>query len=220
MYSFYFGSLLLPVTPQKLTTKIKGNNKTLTLVNEGDINFLRSPGLTEISFDIVLPMLGQYSFADSFRKPDYYLSVFENYMTSKTPFRFIVSRVSPSGRLLFDTNMKVSLESYNITEDATKGPDVTVSVTLKQYIDYATKTVTVTKPAAAANKPTIKEEKKRETSSKPTTKSYTVKKGDCLWNIAKKYYGNGAQYTKIYNANKGKIKNPNLIYPGQVLTIP
>ena len=31
MYSFYFGSLLLPVTPQKLTTKIKGNNKTLTL---------------------------------------------------------------------------------------------------------------------------------------------------------------------------------------------
>ena len=63
MYSFYFGSLLLPVTPQKLTTKIKGNNKTLTLVNEGDINFLRSPGLTEISFDVVLPMLGQYSFA-------------------------------------------------------------------------------------------------------------------------------------------------------------
>lgn len=206
MYSFYFGSLLLPVTPQKLTTKIKGNNKTLTLVNEGDINFLRSPGLTEISFDVVLPMLGQYSFADSFRKPDYYLSVFENYMTSKTPFRFIVSRVSPSGRLLFDTNMKVSLESYNITEDATKGPDVTVSVTLKQYIDYATKTITSTKPAAAARK--------------PKTKSYTVKKGDCLWNIAKKYYGNGAQYTKIYNANKGKIKNPNLIYPGQVLTIP
>ena len=111
MYSFYFGSLLLPVTPQKLTTKIKGNNKTLTLVNEGDINFLRSPGLTEISFDVVLPMLGQYSFAGTFRRPDYYLGIFENYMTSKTPFRFIVSRVSPSGRLLFDTNMKVSLES-------------------------------------------------------------------------------------------------------------
>ena len=220
MYSFYFGSLLLPVTPQKLTTKIKGNNKTLTLVNEGDINFLRSPGLTEISFDSVLPRLGHYTFADTSPRPDYYLRDYENSRPPTTPVRFIVSRVSPSGRLLFDTNMKVSLESYNITEDATKGPDVTVSVTLKQYIDYATKTVTVTKPAAAAGKPTIKEEKKRETSSKPKTKSYTVKKGDCLWNIAKKYYGNGAQYTKIYNANKGKIKNPNLIYPGQVLTIP
>ena len=220
MYNFYFGSLLLPVPPQKLTTKIKGNNKTLTLVNEGDINFLRSPGLTELSFDVVLPMLGQYHFANDFHKPDYYLSIFENYMTSKTPFRFIVSRVSPSGGLLFDTNMKVSLESYTITEDATKGPDVTVAVSLKQYIDYATKTVTVSKPAAADKKPAVKEEKKRETSSKPTAKTYTVKKGDCLWNIAKKQYGNGAQYTKIYNANKDKIKNPNLIYPGQVLTIP
>lgn len=64
------------------------------------------------------------------------------------------------------------------------------------------------------------------TSSKPPvqptvqTKTYTVKKGDCLWNIAKKYYGKGSQYTKIYNANKDKIKNPNLIYPGQVLNIP
>ena len=43
MYSFYFGSLLLPVTPQKLTTKIKGNNKTLTLVNGGDINSCALP---------------------------------------------------------------------------------------------------------------------------------------------------------------------------------
>lgn len=51
-------------------------------------------------------------------------------------------------------------------------------------------------------------------------KTYTVKSGDCLWNIAKQFYGSGAEYTKIYNANKGIIKNPNLIYPGQVLTIP
>jgi LysM repeat protein len=50
--------------------------------------------------------------------------------------------------------------------------------------------------------------------------SYTVVKGDCLWNIAKKFYGKGSLYTKIYNANKDKIKNPSLIYPGQVLTIP
>lgn len=48
----------------------------------------------------------------------------------------------------------------------------------------------------------------------------TVKSGDCLWNIAKKQLGNGADYTKIYNLNKDKIKNPNLIYPGQVLTLP
>ena len=54
--------------------------------------------------------------------------------------------------------------------------------------------------------------------SKATT--YTVKKGDTLWAISKKYLGNGAKYNLIFNANKGKIKNPNLIYVGQVLTIP
>ena len=54
-----------------------------------------------------------------------------------------------------------------------------------------------------------------------TPKTYTVKAGDCLWNIAKSFYGNGADYTKIYEANKGVVgSNPNLIYPGQVLTIP
>lgn len=51
--------------------------------------------------------------------------------------------------------------------------------------------------------------------------SYTVKKGDCLWAIARKFYGNGAQWAKIYDANRGVIGgNPSLIYPGQVFTIP
>ena len=219
MYSFFIDGMELPIAPQKLTVKIKGNNKTLTLINEGDINFLRAPGLTEITFDAVLPMLGQYSFANGYRRPDSYLNKLERLMAGKEPFRFLVSRVSPSGRLLYATNMKVSLENYTVTEDATKGPDVTVSITLKQYISYSTKTVTVVKPEPE-KKPVVQQKKKRETSSAPKVKTYTVKSGDCLWNIAKKYYGNGAQYTKIYNANKGKIKNPNLIYPGQVLTIP
>ena len=51
-------------------------------------------------------------------------------------------------------------------------------------------------------------------------RTYTVKKGDCLWNIAKKFYGNGSAYTKIYDANTNKIANPNLIYPGQIFVIP
>lgn len=49
---------------------------------------------------------------------------------------------------------------------------------------------------------------------------YTVKKGDTLWAIAKAFYGNGSQFNKIYEANKDKIKNPNLIYPDQVFLIP
>lgn len=49
-----------------------------------------------------------------------------------------------------------------------------------------------------------------------------AKDRDCLWNIAKKksIYDNPFKWPTIYNANKDKIKDPNLIYPGQVLTIP
>jgi hypothetical protein len=57
-----------------------------------------------------------------------------------------------------------------------------------------------------------------ETPPKPTT--YTVRKGDSLWKIAGKVYRNPFKWGRIYRANKGKIKNPNRIYPGQVLTIP
>ena len=51
-------------------------------------------------------------------------------------------------------------------------------------------------------------------------KVYAVKKGDNLSSIAKSKYGKESQWTKIYEANKSKVKNPNLIYPGQKLIIP
>lgn len=214
MYKFYLDNMLLPVTPGKLQVKISGANKTLTLINEGEINFLRTPGLTDITFDCELPGLAAYAYStDSYKRPDSYLEKFETLMTAKKPFQFIVKR----GSKLFKTNMKVSLENYTIKEDASKGPDLTVSVTLKQYRDFATKTVTlppITRPEASAQVQAT-----RETSNAPSTKTYTVKKGDTLWAIAKQYYGNGSQYPKIVAANSS-IKNPNLIYPGQVFTIP
>lgn len=51
-------------------------------------------------------------------------------------------------------------------------------------------------------------------------KFVTVEKGDNLWNIAKKAYGDGSKYTVIFEANKPMLKDPDLIYPGQVLRIP
>lgn len=51
-------------------------------------------------------------------------------------------------------------------------------------------------------------------------KFHTVEKGDNLWKISEKALGNGARYTEIFEANKPMLKDPDLIYPGQVLRIP
>jgi len=49
---------------------------------------------------------------------------------------------------------------------------------------------------------------------------YVIEKGDTLWAVAKKYLGNGARYTEIFEANREVIKDPDLIYPGQKIRIP
>lgn len=48
----------------------------------------------------------------------------------------------------------------------------------------------------------------------------TVQPGNTLWAIAKENYGDGIQYVKVFNANRDRIRNPDLIYPGQVFTVP
>ena len=54
----------------------------------------------------------------------------------------------------------------------------------------------------------------------PEKQFYTVKKGDYLSKIAKEVYGDARKYPIIFEANKPMLKDPDLIYPGQVLVIP
>lgn len=114
-------------------------------------------------------------------------------------------------------NFQVTIETLKYGEQDGTG-DVYYDLTLKEYRAVEIKKTKLKK--TKKKKTTKKKSKPKRPAAKKKTKTYTVKSGDCLWNIAKRFYGNGAQYTKIYNANRGKIKNPNLIYPGQKLTIP
>ncbi|MGR3759698.1 LysM peptidoglycan-binding domain-containing protein [Roseobacteraceae bacterium NS-SX3] len=54
----------------------------------------------------------------------------------------------------------------------------------------------------------------------PLVRAVTVQKGDTLWAISREKYGSGFLYVRVFEANMGDIRNPDLIYPGQVFTIP
>ena len=53
-----------------------------------------------------------------------------------------------------------------------------------------------------------------------TARTYTVKAGDSLSKIAKREYGDAGKWNAIFEANRDKIKNPDLIHPGQILNLP
>jgi len=59
-----------------------------------------------------------------------------------------------------------------------------------------------------------------ESTEPPIENFYTVQRGDTLSKIAKQYYGNAMKYMVIFEANTPMLKDPDKIYPGQVLSIP
>lgn len=59
-----------------------------------------------------------------------------------------------------------------------------------------------------------------ELAEMPAGLRVVVQPGNSLWRLARQIYGEGMAYTVIYDANKGQIRNPDLIYPGQVFIVP
>lgn len=111
--------------------------------------------------------------------------------------------------------MECTIESFSWGEQDATG-DIYYTLSLKEYKRIKIKKANIT---VETDPPKQRETKAPETNS---GKKYTVKSGDCLWNIAKKFYGNGAQYKKIVDANQQIFskRSPNLIYAGEVLNIP
>jgi nucleoid-associated protein YgaU len=54
----------------------------------------------------------------------------------------------------------------------------------------------------------------------PEINTAIVARGDSLWKISRRIYGEGLRYTVIYGANQRQIRDPDLIYPGQVFVLP
>lgn len=214
-YEVYIDDMLLPIPPQKIPIKYPGQNETATLINGEEINITRPPGLAEISIDVVIPQMDYpcASWDGSVEDAEEFISRLQDLKESGDTFEFIVIRDS------FDTNMDVTLEDYNVSDDVKEGLDLVVSLTMKEARHYGTKIMNFAIvpeqpiPAAASPEP-------ERPAAQPQVKTYTVKSGDCLWNIAKKQLGDGSRWKEIHDLNRDKISNPNLIHAGLVLVMP
>lgn len=221
MYNITLGEVQFPIAPSSMNLRVNNKNETVTLISEGEVNILKKAGLSEIEFSLLLPN-SRYPFAvypNGFRASTYYLEALEKMKVNKLPFQFIFNRIKPTGELMFDTNMTVSLEDYTIEEDQEElGMDVRVTINLKQYVAYGTKKLKVQAPASTNQKQKVTTEKTRSSVGKTTPKSYNVKSGDTLWGISKKIYGNASRIDEIAKLNN--LPNKNTIQIGQVLKLP
>lgn len=214
-YEVYIDDMLLPIPPQKIPIKYPGQNKAATLISGEEINIVRPPGLAEISIDVIIPQM-DYPCAvwdGSIDDAEDFISRLQELKESGDSFEFIVIRDG------FDTNMDVTLEDYKVSDDVKEGRDLMVSITMKEARHYGTKvmgfTIIPEQTVPAATSPETE-----RPAGLPQARTYTVQAGDCLWNIAKKQLGDGSRWTEIYGLNRDKVGNPNLIHPGQVLTLP
>ncbi|RIJ63601.1 LysM peptidoglycan-binding domain-containing protein [Rummeliibacillus sp. POC4] len=199
--------LIFPIAPETLKVQIGTKTQTFDSINLGDIELPRGRVPIKFSMSGLLPGPNQnvpkrYSDLDPEDIVKQIRKWSEEKRASGKKLRFLVTGTN--------WNIPVSISTFNPELSGGLG-DVNYTLELTEYRDFTVKEI---KSQSSGKK------KVRETKPKP--KSYTIKPGDNLWNIARKYTGKGIKWTEMWSLNKGKSKskNPNLIYPGEKFTIP
>lgn len=218
MYKMYLGinegeeGFVLPVLPEKIEFNESGDNKTFDIVNLGEVGTINKPKLTQISFESYFPKnIGPYISSEQLFSSNVYISKIREWREKEQKIRFIFTG-SP-----LDINDLFTIESFKLTEKGGEVGDIHYSIELKAYRPYAARKIVMDTKGNNTNKAKV-EAKPPRPSEKPKQKTHTVVSGDTLWHIAKRHLGDGARYKEIAKINN--IKNPNLIYPGQVFKIP
>ncbi|MBN1354070.1 MAG: LysM peptidoglycan-binding domain-containing protein [Candidatus Omnitrophica bacterium] len=111
---------------------------------------------------------------------------------------------------------------YEFNKDRIKNPDkLEEGTVIKIPVEQEAQKAVIIEEEA---EPGIDEEAMTAGSEEPTvsggTRSYSIKKDDSLWKIAKRELGDGNRWKEIYELNKGKIKNPDKLVAGMKITIP
>jgi nucleoid-associated protein YgaU len=198
--------LQLPVNPETMTVISPYGYEDVAIPKIGEFTVINERLAREFHIESFFPRDYSKVYCEytNIPKPRDAVKKIEAFRSSKKPVRLSVTGTSIS----YD----VTIREFEYEPERAGSPgDIYFTMTLKQYKDVD-----------------ITERKKKKTPPKRSTTSksgksgtYKVVRGDSLWKIAKRFYGEGSKWRKIYDANKKVIgKNPNLIYPGQKLVIP
>lgn len=209
----------LPLPPEAVKCKAESKFITYNIINVGEVKLPNGEKLVKFSWSGRLPgesmkHMRMVSEAD-WRSPKEIQSIFSVWRNQGKKLRLLVTGTTINHDVYLENytvdNSKLDTVEYSISFAVAK--DIKVYTTKELNLDTETQ-----QPAQTTNDRAASTEAASETPKKTT---YTVKSGDSLWAIAKKLLGNGSRYSEIYNLNKSIIgSNPNLIYPGQTLTIP
>lgn len=194
-----------PVLPEKITVSYAGSNDKINVCGIGEVVIIQDSAAAIIQFKSFFP---QHYFSGcnytGIPTPKNAVDTINGMKTSKKPVRFTIA-----GGI--GVSMYATIESFETYEQGGDPGTIYYTIKLKEYREVNIRKIQNAKVVSNTSR----------TDNTSPASTYTVVKGDCLWNIAKKYYGSGSKYTVIYNANKAVIGgNSNLIYPGQVFTIP
>lgn len=200
--------LQLPVPPKDYTVTKTANNQTFNVENVGEISFIGKSNLITLpAIETFFPNQN-YSFCQysTFPIPSDCVALIDKWINSGKPIRYTVTGTS--------INMECTIESFEYMERDGTG-DIFFTLELKEYRRIILDTMVA---GSGSSQKTIATALKRVI-TKEIPKTYTVKTGDTLSLISKKVYGNSSKWQDLYNKNKSKIKNPSMIYLGQVLIV-
>ena len=196
--------LVLPVTPPRYFWRHPTKIEVVSLDQLGEATLHGGYKMGDCTLENVLLPAQQYPFMvpGSRAAPYEYLYDLEVWCDKGAQLQWIVSGTSVNASVLIE-------EITQGEQDGTN--DLYITIAMRQWQRLETPVLALSGGGATTARDSQ--------TGAATTKTYTVQSGDCLWNLAEKYYGDGTQYKKLAAANP-EITNPNLIYPGQVLTIP
>ena len=204
----------LPVMPSEFERVIDAGYDTNAIIGLGDVAVLTSNGLAQLSLSSFFPN-NEYSFNEYSNVPKPYDMVryFKEWKNKGTVVRVILTGT--------DINQEMYVTNFSYGERDGTG-DVYYNMDLLEYRPIIVPTVTENNSnnTQNTNRPTDTNNKNNASNKQKTHK---VVKGDCLWDIAQKYYGKGSLYPKIKEANKSKypsLAKNNVIYVNWELIIP